>query len=107
MLDRFGPLPQATKDLLDALRLRWLAQHLGFEKLILKFGKMTGVFTGSEEDGFFQSELFGKILEAIKARPDCCEMKEKKGKLTLVFGKTENVKKALENLKMLQQAFSE
>ena len=104
--DRFGPLPPATQDLLDALRLRWEAQKLGFEKLILKFGKMTGVFTGSEEADFFRSEIFGKIIETIKAHPDCCEIKEKKEKLTLVFEKTDNVKKALENLIMLQSSFS-
>ena len=105
--DRFGSLPPATQDLLDALRLRWQAQHLGFEKLILKFGKMTGVFTGSEETDFFQSELFGKIIEAIKSHPNCCEIKERKEKLTLVFEKVGSVKKALESLKSLQPAFSE
>jgi transcription-repair coupling factor (superfamily II helicase) len=99
--DRFGPLPAATRDLLDALRLRWKAQKLGFEKLILKFGKMVGVFTGSHEADFFQSEIFGRIIETIKTRPDCCEIKEKKEKLTLVFEKTESVKEALERIDIL------
>ena len=104
--DRFGSLPSATKDLLNALRLRWAAQKLGFEKLILKFGKMTGVFTGSEEAGFFQSEIFGKILEAIKTHPNCCEIKEKKEKLTLIFEKVSSVKKGLENLELLQKSMT-
>jgi transcription-repair coupling factor (superfamily II helicase) len=99
--DRFGPLPSATQDLLEALRLRWQAQHLGFEKLILKFGKMTGVFTGSEETDFFQSELFGNIIETIKAHPNCCEIKERKEKLTLVFEKTGSVKEALDRINVL------
>ena len=101
--DRFGPLPPATQDLLDALRLRWQAQRLGFEKLILKFGKMTGVFTGSEETGFFQSELFGRILETIKNHPGCCSLKEKKEKLSLIFEKTGSVKEALERMDILLQ----
>jgi len=99
--DRFGPLPAATEDLLDALRLRWTAQQLGFEKLILKFNKMTGVFTGNEESGFFGSEIFGKIIETIKSHPDCCEIKEKKEKLTLIFEKVTSVKTALERLSAL------
>ena len=99
--DRFGPLPEATEDLLDALRLRWQAQHLGFEKLILKFNKMVGVFTGDSNADYFSSETFGKILEAIKNNPRCCEIKEKKEKLTLVFEKTENVNQALNKLELL------
>jgi len=99
--DRFGPLPQATEDLLDALRLRWRAQKLGFEKLILKFNKMTGVFTGSDDADFFQSEIFGKIIEAIKSHSDCCEIKEKKEKLTLVFENIGSVEMALNKLELL------
>ncbi len=99
--DRFGPLPPATEDLLDALRLRWKAQKLGFEKLILKFNKMTGVFTGSDDADFFQSEKFGRIIETIKSHPDCCEIKEKKEKLTIVFEKTGSVKAALDRLALL------
>jgi len=34
--DRFGPLPQPAKELIATIRLRWLAEKLGFEKLILK-----------------------------------------------------------------------
>ena len=100
--DRFGPLPAATEDLLDALRLRWRAQQLGFEKLILKFNKMTGVFTGSDDADFFQSEMFGNIIETIKSHPDCCEIKEKKEKLTLIFEKVSSVKTALERLSLLK-----
>ncbi len=103
LADRFGPLPQATEALLDALRLRWKAQQLGFEKLILKFNKMTGVFTGSEETDFFQSELFGHIIETIKQHPNCCEIRERKEKLTLIFEKVGNVKTALQKLAMLME----
>ena len=34
--DRFGKIPQQTEDLLDTVRLRWMARDLGFEKIMLK-----------------------------------------------------------------------
>lgn len=101
LIDRFGPVPAATEELIQSLRLRWQAQRLGFEKLILKFSKMVGVFTGSSEADFFQSEIFGKIIETIKAHPNCCEIKERKEKLTLVFEKVGSVKGALERMNIL------
>ncbi len=76
-------------------------QKPGFENIILKFNKMVGVFTGSDETDFFQTETFGHILETLKQHPDCCEIKEKKEKLTLVFEKVTSVKTALGRLALL------
>jgi len=101
LIDRFGPVPPATEELIQSLHLRWKAQHLGFEKLVLKFNRMTGIFTGGHEADFFQSEIFGKIIETIKGHPNCCEIKERKDKLALVFEKVGSVKGALERLGVL------
>ena len=101
LIDRFGPIPPATEELLQSLPLRWRARQLGFEKLILKFNKMIGVFTGGNEADFFQSERFGKIIETIKNHPDCCEIRERKEKLTLVFEKVGSVKTAIHRLGIL------
>ncbi len=98
LIDRFGPPPPAAKALLDALWLRRQAQQFGFEKLMLKFNKMTGVFAGNEEADFFQSEIFGKIIETVKEHQGCCEIKEKKGKLMLVFENVRSVSQALQKL---------
>jgi transcription-repair coupling factor (superfamily II helicase) len=95
LVDRFGPVPKETKALVNTIRLRWLAKDMGFEKLVLKFSKMIAYFTGNQDSDYFQSEAFGKILEAIKQNPNCCEMKEKKEKLTLVFNKVNKVDAAL------------
>ena len=42
--DRFGPLPEETEELLGTIRLRWVAQLLGMEKLVLKSGKLIAAF---------------------------------------------------------------
>ena len=46
LVDRFGPLPQEAADLLETIRLRWMAQMVGFGKLVLKGGKLIGQAKG-------------------------------------------------------------
>jgi transcription-repair coupling factor (superfamily II helicase) len=99
--DRFGPLPEETRDLIETMRLRWLAKKIGFEKLTLKFGCLTGSFTGGHDSPYFQSEAFGKVLHFIKENPTASEMKEKKGKLTMRFEKVRYIGKAIDILKAL------
>jgi transcription-repair coupling factor (superfamily II helicase) len=99
--DRFGPLPEETRDLIDTVRLRWLAKSIGFEKLTLKFGRMTGTFSGGHESAYFQSERFGRVLQFIKENPKASEMKEKNGKLTLRFDGVRSVKKSINLLQLI------
>ncbi len=99
--DRFGPLPEETRDLIETMRLRWLAKKIGFEKLTLKFGRLTGSFTGGHDSPYFQSEAFGKVLHFIKENPTASEMKEKKGKLTMRFDKVRYIGKAIDILTAL------
>src|SRR5690606_2193177 len=34
--DRFGPLPEEAKALLQSIRIKWVATHAGIEKLVMK-----------------------------------------------------------------------
>ena len=97
--DRFGELPVESNDLINSIRLRWLAKQIGFEKLTLKFGRMSGHFTGERDSEYFSSEAFGKVLDFIKTNPKASQMREKNDKLILVFDKMRSVDAAI---KMLQ-----
>ncbi|MDN6310866.1 MAG: transcription-repair coupling factor, partial [Psychroflexus sp.] len=44
LIDRFGDLPVQTQDLLDSVRLKWIAASMGLEKLVLKKEQMIGYF---------------------------------------------------------------
>lgn len=92
--DRFGPIPTATQDLFDAIRLRWMAQRIGWEKLILKGGKLIAHFAASEDSNYFQSAQFSRVLEAIKHAPHLYKMYEKKGKLRLSHPDVGSIKEA-------------
>ncbi|PCE66146.1 transcription-repair coupling factor [Sediminicola luteus] len=75
--DRFGRLPQEALDLLDSVRLKWLANAMGLEKLVLKKGRMIGYFVSDQESHFYQSDTFTHILRFVQSHPDRCKMKEK------------------------------
>lgn len=89
LIDRFGKLPQQTKELLNIVRLRWLAINLGIEKIILKNNKMIGYFVNNQDSAFYQSPVFVKVLNFLQNNPKGIKMKEVKNKLTLSF---ENIK---------------
>ncbi len=99
--DRFGPVPEQTKELINTMRLRWLGKKIGFEKIILKGGKLSGIFTGNSESSYFQSDAFGKILDFIKNNPTASTMKEIKGKLTMRFDNVNTVDDAIKTLNKL------
>ena len=68
LVDRFGELPNETIDLFEAIQLRWIAQKIGFEKLVLKH---------------------------VQSNPHLCKMKEKNNKLSLVFENVKGIKAAI------------
>lgn len=84
LTDRFGKIPPESVGLLDIVRLRWMAIRLGMEKIVLKNGNMICYFPGDSQSAYFQSPVFGKILQYMQAQPRKCRMKED-GKLTLTF----------------------
>lgn len=102
--DRFGPLPEAVTDLVETVRLRWLAEQLGFEKVMMKNEVMKCYFLPSDNEAYFQSPMFGKIIAFVQQRPRSSKMKEYKTRLILTFNEINSVEegKALFNL-MLQQ----
>jgi transcription-repair coupling factor (superfamily II helicase) len=83
MEDRFGPLPQETEDLIDTIRLRWLAEFLGMEKIVLKGGKLIAAFIANEESSFFQGATFSRILNYLKNHAKDTKMYQRNGALRM------------------------
>jgi transcription-repair coupling factor (superfamily II helicase) len=102
MLDRFGEIPVQTKKLINIVRLRWLAVELGFEKLILKNGKLTAWFVSNQKSPYYQSEIFSKILQFVQANPKNCTMNEGENKLTLKIENIKDIGGAMEMMKRMK-----
>jgi transcription-repair coupling factor (superfamily II helicase) len=80
LIDRFGKLPEEAEQLLNVVRLRWLCCQMGIEKVLLKKENLTLYFTQSNKK-YWQSEMFGKVVEYIYSRPQRCKLVEEKDRL--------------------------
>jgi len=100
LIDRFGPVPKQTAELLNAIRLRWLAKKIGFEKIVLKNKKFTGYFISKQDSPYYQSEKFTQVLRFVQQNPSLCRIREAKDKLTLTFFNVETVEDALKLCQM-------
>ena len=81
--DRFGPIPQHVTELMEAIRLRWLGQRMGLEKMILKKGTLIGTFIADQKHPFFEGETFHSVLRAVQAQPRRFKVYEKAGTLRI------------------------
>jgi transcription-repair coupling factor (superfamily II helicase) len=99
IIDRFGEIPTEVSDLLDSVRIKWLAKELGLEKIILKQKRMLGYFVANQQSDFYQTEAFSKMLQYVKHNSKSCVMKEKETKnglrLLITFIRIDSVKTAL------------
>ena len=96
--DRFGPIPAQGVQLLDTIRLRWVAKAIGLERLILKHSKLVCYFVSDPESDYYQGSTFTEVLTFVKNNPQKVIMRQKKEKLTLVFENTNNIKQGLDKL---------
>ncbi len=99
--DRFGNVPHQTEELISTMRLKWLAQKIGLERLYMKNRILRGYFISNPESNYFQSEKFGKILSFVQNNPKTCKIKETKGKLTITFNQITSIEEAFETLNQL------
>ena len=77
LIDRFGSLPEEAKDLLNSVRIKWIATQMGLERLLLKQGKMVGYFVADQQSSYYQSNRFRSVLEFVQKNPSYCKLKEK------------------------------
>lgn len=97
--DRFGKIPKPTLELFEAIELRWMAQEIGLEKLILKGGKLIGHFAAGEESEYFQSAQFSQVLSIIQRFPHAYKMYEKDKQLRLAYQGVRSISDAVGVLK--------
>ncbi|MEK9788327.1 MAG: transcription-repair coupling factor [Flavobacteriaceae bacterium] len=106
LIDRFGPLPEQAIELIESVRLKWVAVQLGMERLVLK--KKIGLcyFLGDQQSEFFQSPQFSHLLEQVQKQSNQLTIKEKATaqgpKLLLRIKSVHSMKEAKERLEKLQ-----
>ncbi|MFY8066468.1 MAG: transcription-repair coupling factor [Flavobacterium sp.] len=107
LIDRFGPLPKEAKALLNSIRIKWIAIHMGIEKIIMKQGKMIGYFVGDQQSDYYNSKQFRHMLQFVQQHGNICKMKEKDTKnglrLLITFENVKSINRALEFMELMKQ----
>ena len=105
IIDRFGEIPKEVADLLDSVRIKWLAKALGLDKIILKQKRMIGYFVADQQSDFYQTTAFSNMLKYVQHNNKSCVMKEKETKnglrLLITFIRVDTVRTALGILKKI------
>ncbi len=102
LLDRFGEMPKQAEDLLNSVRIKWIAISMGLERVIMKQKKLVGYFVADQQSAFYQSPSFTKVLQYVQSHPQKVAMKEKQTRnglrLLLTFEGISSIEKALRAL---------
>ena len=101
LTDRFGKIPAVTAELLRIPRLRRLARRLGIEKVSLKQGKMYTFFVDESNKAYYQSEMFGKMLNYLTSNPRRVQIRERNGKRSFAIADVDTVETAVDILQQI------
>ena len=102
--DRFGTIPLISEELIRVVPLRMAARRLGIERLVLKNGVMRLFFVGADNKAYYNSAAFGRVLAYVQSHPRRCELREVKGKNSILISDVPGVKEALDILQEIEKS---
>lgn len=106
LIDRFGELPVQAVDLLNSIRIKWIAISMGLERVVMKKNRLIGYFVSDQQSDYYQSSAFTEVLQYVQNNPGRMTMKEKQTRnglrLLLTIEDISSVRKALTVLEPFQ-----
>lgn len=96
--DRFGKVPPETVELLRIPRLRRLARRLGIEKVAIKQEVMYLYFVGDNNVAYYQSPMFGRLLNYLQQNPRRVKIRERNGRRSFAISDVSTVETAVDIL---------
>jgi transcription-repair coupling factor (superfamily II helicase) len=103
LIDRFGQIPKPAGELLDVVRLRWLAIALNMEKLIIKDKKMICYLPADQTSKYYFSKEFAGLMQWIMQHANLCKVREYKGKLSVIIDPVTTISYALSVMHKISQ----
>ena len=97
--DRFGKIPEPGLELIRIVALRRVAKTLGIEKIALKQGSMYLFFVGKENQAYYQSRAFGRMLSFLQQNAKRCQIREINGRRSFLVSQVATVGQALDILR--------
>jgi transcription-repair coupling factor (superfamily II helicase) len=85
LADRFGPLPEQTRQLVDLMRLRLQGARLGMEKMVWRKGRFRAHLPDGHRQDYYQGAVFGAILQTVQQFPDEWVLRQQGSIVQLVY----------------------
>lgn len=101
LVDRFGRIPDAAQELLRVPKLRRLAKRLGIEKVTLKQRQMFTFFVGPENEAYYKSDAFGRMLTYATINPRRVELRQRGNNRSFLIKNVQSVSAAVEILESI------
>jgi transcription-repair coupling factor (superfamily II helicase) len=98
LIDRFGPIPTATQELIKTITMRRMAKEFGIEKIVLKQNKLALFFVSNQENPFYHSLNFSKMIRCAQDHPQTMHLREAKGRLSLLCDGVSSIQQAIEKI---------
>lgn len=95
LTDRFGTPPERVAQLIQVPRLRRIGQSRGFEKIALRSGVMSLFLPADTNSAYYQSDVFGEVLEFIAKNSKRCEFRERNGRRIIRVNEVPSVEEAV------------
>lgn len=103
IVDRFGPLPTVSEDLLSVVKIRLAAQRLGIERIVFKNKQLFIYFVSDKDSAFYQSPIFTALIGWFQQNSRRAKLKESNDKLVMQPVGISNMKDLLLLLEELEQ----
>ncbi len=101
LTDRFGELPHEAEELIATITLRRMAKQIGIERLVLKNSAMVCYFVGGDNNPYYQSPMFGKILRNVSMMSGNVHLSQQQDRVVIRFDKVDDIANAISLLKVL------
>ncbi len=103
LIDRFGKIPEPGEELIRVVTLRQLGREIGFDKLILRGGKMRCLFSTSFNDDYYtKSKHFERVLDFFQSHATISRLEDSKGKRSLLISGVTTIKKGIGFLQQMR-----
>lgn len=99
LIDRFGPIPHETEELVKTITLRRIAKEFGIEKLVLKGDKMRCDFVRDPNNPFYSSQNFQQMIRYLGQNTKQVKLRQDGNNLSLVCDEIDSIAKALKAIR--------
>ncbi|MCS7081926.1 MAG: transcription-repair coupling factor [Bacteroidetes bacterium] len=100
--DRFGPLPEAARYLLEAIRLKRITARLGLARLSWRRRQLSLEAPPADQTDFYQGPRLEALLEGLRALGRPYRLRQKKDRLVVLLPEVHSLEELLQILRQLE-----